>query len=96
MTAKRNPSARDCALVATHPSKIIRPKAAADMLGTSQKTLRQWAEAGYGPPRYRTGPNMIGYRLGDLEEWIAAHREKVDTDQQGTADAAEAKEVDHV
>jgi hypothetical protein len=36
----------------------------------SEKTLRLWAEKGYGPPRVKIGPRQVGYRVADVERFL--------------------------
>jgi len=50
--------------------QIIRPKAAAALLGISTSTLYRWeAEPGF-PRRLKIGKRAAGWRKADLEKWL--------------------------
>jgi predicted DNA-binding transcriptional regulator AlpA len=51
------------------------PKAAADLLGCSYKTLQAWRNAGIGPAWVKLGPRRIAYTLADIQAWLAANRQ---------------------
>jgi len=53
-------------------SPIIRPSAAARLLGISRATLYRWESAGRLAPRVILGPNTSGWREEDLAAFIAA------------------------
>lgn len=50
---------------------ILTSREAAPILKAHPRTLRRWAAEGYGPPRLRITPRRSGYRLSDINAWIA-------------------------
>lgn len=51
----------------------------AELLRTSDRTLRRWREEGIGPAFIRIGQRYIRYRKSAVEAWLAAQeREKED------------------
>ena len=50
---------------------ILTTREAAPILKAHPRTLRRWAAEGYGPPRLRITPRRSGYRVSDIEAWIA-------------------------
>lgn len=51
-------------------STLIRPDAAAEHLGLSERTLAQWRSNGSGPAFYKNA-NRIWYDIADLDVWKA-------------------------
>ena len=43
---------------------------AAQFLGVSLPTMERWDRAGYGPRPVKIGPRRVGYRTGDLVDFI--------------------------
>jgi hypothetical protein len=52
----------------------MRHHEAAEYIGLSGWTLAQMRVRGDGPPFYRLGLRLIGYRRDDLDQWLAARR----------------------
>jgi excisionase family DNA binding protein len=52
----------------------MRHHEAAEYLGLSVWTLAQMRLRGDGPPFYRLGLRLIGYRRDDLDQWLASRR----------------------
>ena len=50
--------------------QILSRGEAAAFLNRNVKTLEAWAKVGSGPRVTRFGPKSIGYRLGDLREYV--------------------------
>jgi len=61
------PHAREGAL-------IIMEGKAAEMLSLSVRTLQRLRVDGSGPPHIQLGLRRIGYRMADLEAWLASRR----------------------
>jgi len=53
---------------------IVRLKEACEMVGFTAKHLRHLERNGQFPLRVHLGPNSVGWRLMDLEEWIDSRR----------------------
>ncbi len=53
------------------PPEIVRPPEAASFLSVSLSLLKKWRLSGGGPRFVRLGGRAIGYRRGDLLDWIA-------------------------
>lgn len=51
--------------------KILTQKEAGEYLGISPLTLANWRVSGRGPLFVRLSPRKIGYRISDLEQWLA-------------------------
>lgn len=67
MPAKTNP--------VFNQQQLLRPKAAAALLGVSANTLWRWARTRPEFPRVvRIGPGASAWRLADLEVFIAGRR----------------------
>jgi len=54
---------------------IIRPKQLAKLLGFSRKHIQELSSSGQLPPKIVLGPNSVGWRLADIEQWIADRKE---------------------
>lgn len=52
-------------------TRVISEAAAADLLGLSAVTLKRMAARGEGPPRLKLSIRRVGYRLRDVESWVA-------------------------
>ena len=50
--------------------QILSRAEAAAFLNRSPKTLEAWARVGHGPKLTRYGVRSVGYRLGDLREFV--------------------------
>lgn len=53
------------------PFESMSPKEAAEYVGRSVSTLREWRKAEEGPPWIRRG-RIIEYRRDKLDEWLNA------------------------
>lgn len=56
------------------PNSALNPSAAADFLGIAASTLANWRTRGIGPTYLRYGTYKIGYRVGDLIDYINKSR----------------------
>lgn len=52
--------------------RVVSAQAAADQLGVCTRTLRRFREGGGGPAYCRIG-TRVGYRLSDLDAFVAAN-----------------------
>jgi predicted DNA-binding transcriptional regulator AlpA len=50
---------------------ILRTPAAARAIGLGVPTLEKMRLRGDGPPFVRLGPKAVGYRVEDLQRWLA-------------------------
>ena len=50
--------------------RIIRTRELGDMLGVSRATINRWKRKGVLPPSIRLGPNSVGWRASEIEEWF--------------------------
>ncbi len=50
--------------------KLYNRQEAADLLGVSTQTLRDWEKDGEGPTAIRIGKRSIRYREEDIESWL--------------------------
>jgi predicted DNA-binding transcriptional regulator AlpA len=57
-------------LVALGDDAILGEEAAAQALNKSQSTMEAWRAKGMGPKWVKLGPRAVGYRVGDLREYI--------------------------
>jgi DNA-binding transcriptional MerR regulator len=55
--------------------QLLTPQQAADYLNISLRTLASWRQRGIGPPSIKLPSGARRYRRGDLDRWIADHRE---------------------
>lgn len=55
------------------PALSVRANRAAELLGVSPCTLRNWRTAGTGPRYARINANQVLYRISDLDEWLQSH-----------------------
>jgi predicted DNA-binding transcriptional regulator AlpA len=56
--------------LASLPPEIVRSPEAASLLSVSLSLLKKWRIGGGGPRFVRLGGRAIGYRRGDLSDWI--------------------------
>ena len=61
-------------VVALGDDAILGEEAAAAALNKSQATMEVWRSKGTGPPSLKLGPRAVGYRVGDLREYVRAPR----------------------
>ena len=57
-------------LVALGDDAILGEEAAAQALNKSQSTMEAWRAKGMGPKWVKLGPRAVGYRVGDLRQFI--------------------------
>lgn len=51
--------------------QLIRPKELCELLNISIPTLYRWEAEGRLPiPKIKFGPNCVGFRMSDVENWI--------------------------
>ena len=51
---------------------IYREKDVLALVRISKATLWRWRKAGEFPPPIQLGPNTVGWRRGDVDEWLAS------------------------
>ncbi len=74
---------KEPALAAMPDLRLLSRKEAAQLIGTSEKTLKRWEALGKGPPVLRFGKRMARYTVLGLREWLkvvtedAVHGEKI-------------------
>ena len=49
---------------------VYRLRQAADYLGVTEQTMRQWRLRGQGPQATRIGPRLVGFRRSELEKFL--------------------------
>jgi predicted DNA-binding transcriptional regulator AlpA len=59
-------------IVALPPNPVLSAAVTAEFIGCSPKTLERLADSGKGPPRVVLSKRRIGYRLLDVEAWLAS------------------------
>ena len=59
------------------PTRILRRPHVLDRIGASRATLYRWMEAGRFPRPVRLGPQAVGWREDEVDEWIES-RERAD------------------
>jgi len=52
--------------------RLLLPAAVAELTGLSVETLAQWRSQRRGPAFVKLSRNRVGYRVNDLDEWLAA------------------------
>jgi predicted DNA-binding transcriptional regulator AlpA len=52
---------------------VLSPDRAAQVLGVPARTLEAWRWRRTGPPYIKLG-KRVGYRVADIESWLAAQR----------------------
>ena len=53
------------------PTTVLRPPEASLHVGLAPQTLANLRLSGSGPPYVKIGLRAVGYRLSDLDEWLA-------------------------
>ena len=51
-------------------AEVLRPREAARYVGVSRPTIDRWRKAGKFPKALQLGAQSIGWRRGDLDEWL--------------------------
>ena len=64
----------------------------AKLLMVSPATLCRWAKLGRGPRPVRIGPRRVGYRVGDVEQYIASLQETEPLSAEGHLDRSSPKQ----
>jgi predicted DNA-binding transcriptional regulator AlpA len=72
--------------------KVVKDPQMPDLLGVSDRTWERMKERGDHPPKIQISERRIGYRVGDIGEWLDAKR-RVAGNWQSLGDAA-ARVVD--
>lgn len=57
-------------------SPLLRIDQVAELLGCSERTVRNLHRAGRMPPRVTVSERIIGWRESDLEAWLTSCREE--------------------
>ncbi|MDR9417202.1 MAG: AlpA family phage regulatory protein [Gracilimonas sp.] len=52
------------------PDSIIRPKQLSELLSVSSTTLWRWESKGKLPKRIKLAGRAVGWRYGDIQEWL--------------------------
>ena len=56
-------------------SRLLRPRDVATYLAVSPTTLWRIATRDISfPPKYHIGPNSVGWRAGELDQWVSSRR----------------------
>ncbi|HEX4999892.1 MAG TPA: helix-turn-helix domain-containing protein [Terriglobia bacterium] len=59
----------------THPSRykavLLRKGELAKRLGVNIRTIDRWRKRGDMPTEVRLSPKVVGFRLADIEQWLA-------------------------
>lgn len=69
-------------------SDLLTPSQAAEILGCSEKTLRNWRWQGYGPPAVYLSRRMVRYRREDVMAFIDERVHRSTTEAQDVWGAA--------
>ena len=68
----------------THPLLVLRFDDLQKLnLFRNRVTLRRWIEAGHFPAPIRLGPNSVGWRARDVQEWLDRRAAVMDTTTEG-------------
>jgi prophage regulatory protein len=57
-------------------SPLLRIDQVAELLGCSERTVRNLHRAGRMPPRIAISERLVGWRESDLEAWLQSNREE--------------------
>jgi len=52
------------------PERLLRRREAAQLLGTSERTLKRWDRENKGPPPIRFSKRMTRYSVSAVREWL--------------------------
>lgn len=52
--------------------QIFRKRELSRLLQISEVTIWRWVRAGQFPKPIKLGPNIIGWRKGDIDDWISS------------------------
>lgn len=51
---------------------IISASEVSNRIGVSRVTLWRWENAGEFPLRIKIGPNRVGWRVSEIEDWVSS------------------------
>jgi hypothetical protein len=51
---------------------VVPPREAGEVINKSMSTLESWRAKDIGPKWVKTGPRSVGYRIGDLKDYLQA------------------------
>jgi predicted DNA-binding transcriptional regulator AlpA len=71
LRAALDPATSMAALSPKPQTRVLRTPAAAEYVGLSHSTLEKFRLTGEGPKFVRIGVRAVGYRIEDLEAWLA-------------------------
>ena len=71
-TNLKTPTSEEPVLAAVPDLRLLNRREAAQLIGTSEKTLKRWEALGKGPPVLRFGKRMSRYTVLGLREWLKA------------------------
>ena len=52
------------------PERLLTGRQTAELIGTSERTLKRWDEQKKGPPAIRLSQRMTRYNLEAVREWL--------------------------
>jgi transcriptional antiterminator len=52
------------------PERLLTRRQTAELIGTSERTLRRWDQEHRGPPALRFSERMIRYNIDAAREWL--------------------------
>ena len=52
------------------PERLLTRRQTAELIGTSERTLRRWDQERRGPPAIRFSKRMTRYPLSPLQKWL--------------------------
>ena len=52
------------------PERLLTRRQTAELIGTSERTLRRWDQEHRGPPALRFSERMIRYNIDAVREWL--------------------------
>lgn len=61
--------------------RLLTPKEVADYLRVGVDCLAKWRWLGGGPPFIRISQNRVGYKVSDLDAWIAQRTQRSTTQE---------------
>lgn len=56
------------------PQRIVRPRELFILVGIKRATIERMERRGEFPPRIRLGERAVGWRYGEIQEWIESRR----------------------
>lgn len=58
--------------------KLLSFKEIAVLIGKSRSTIWRWERSGLFPRHIQFGPNSVGWKLKDIENWLAQNEGEVE------------------